>query len=317
MLSQQLFWDVSVEDRRKKLLPFFWTVIVKNGQLFGNRNYRNRVNVSNLYKISYPGYSEMLTGYADPLFIPNLRLPNRNSNVLEYIDGLENYKGKVAVFSSWNVFPFILNSSRSRFPINSGYTPMTAVEDDTATKVINEVQQNVLHKGHTRYDLLTFLSAKEYILRKHPSVVMLGFGETDECAHEKRYDLYLQKAHDVDRMIAELWYFIQTDPFYKNNTTLIITSDHGRGRSRGNWNTHGFWIAGSGETWMAILGPEIAPLGEIRQAGQSYQKQLAATIARYMEIDFEAGHPMANPLTIARLSAEKNSIPEVTVFTVK
>ena len=46
--------------------------------------------------------------------------------------------------------------------------------DDSAYKIINRIQKNSLIKSHTRYDLLTFCSAKEYISKKHPSVVFLG-----------------------------------------------------------------------------------------------------------------------------------------------
>ena len=92
--------------------------------------------------------------------------------------------------------------------------------------------------------MLTYLSTREYIGVHHPRIVFLGFGETDEFAHEGRYDLYLQQASNIDRMISELWYFVQTDPFYKNNTTFIITTDHGRGSSPSSWYTHGLFTKG-------------------------------------------------------------------------
>src|SRR6186997_2643623 len=34
---QEKFWDTNVVERRKKLMPFFWTTIVEKGQLYGNR----------------------------------------------------------------------------------------------------------------------------------------------------------------------------------------------------------------------------------------------------------------------------------------
>src|SRR6516164_5351091 len=71
-LIKQMYWDSTAELRRKKLMPFFWNTIATQGQLFGNRFYRNKVNVRNIFKISYPGYNEMLTGYPDPVFIPNI-----------------------------------------------------------------------------------------------------------------------------------------------------------------------------------------------------------------------------------------------------
>ena len=120
-LIKELFWSEDVEERKKKLMPFFWNVISKKGILAGNRQYGNEVNVSNLYKISYPGYNEILTGFADKKFIPNLPLWNKNTNILEYLNGCENYVGKVAAFSSWNLMSYIINEKHNHLPINSGY----------------------------------------------------------------------------------------------------------------------------------------------------------------------------------------------------
>ena len=64
-ISKALYWDASCEQRRKKLMPFFWSVIAKQGELYGNRKYQNNVNVANPYALSYPGYSELLTGNVD------------------------------------------------------------------------------------------------------------------------------------------------------------------------------------------------------------------------------------------------------------
>src|SRR5688500_8012322 len=49
-----VYWDASLLERRKKLLPFFWNILAAKGQLYGNRAYNNKVNVSNNYALSYP-----------------------------------------------------------------------------------------------------------------------------------------------------------------------------------------------------------------------------------------------------------------------
>ncbi|BAV04814.1 Metalloenzyme superfamily protein [Filimonas lacunae] len=292
-LTHQMYWASTPEARREKLMPFFWNVIARQGQLYGNRAWNNQVNVKNFYKISYPGYNEIFTGYADPRFNPNSPIANRNINVLEYINQQDAYKGQVVAFSSWNIMPYILNETRSHVPVNAGYENLE--EDTDSTNIlINQVQNQVAHKNNTRHDLLTYASAREYITQHHPKVVFLSLGETDEHAHHGEYDLYLQKANDVDHMIASLWYQVQTDPFYKNNTTFIITTDHGRGRNNNNWKTHGFWIKGSGETWIALLGAGITPSGEMKTPQQLWQKQIAATIAQLTGVSFQTRHSTGN-----------------------
>ncbi|MHA4812208.1 hypothetical protein ACX0G9_29200 [Flavitalea flava] len=294
-LTRQLYDDSTPNLRRSRLMPFFWNTIAQKGQLFGNRNFHNKVNVKNFYKISYPGYNEILTGHTDAFISPNLAINNRNTSVLEYLNNSLSFQGKVAVFTSWNVFPYILNETRSHLPVNSGYQKLDE-PGNLSADLIDSVQ-DIMPRSHTRQDLLTFLTAREYIGRHHPSVVFLGLGETDECAHAGRYDLYLQKASGADRIIAELWYAVQTDPFYRDSTTFLITTDHGRGSKSSTWSTHGFWAKGSGEIWLAMLGPDLKMEGEIKTSGQVYQKQFAATIALLMGDPSGEGHPPGKPIS--------------------
>ncbi|HTE12714.1 MAG TPA: alkaline phosphatase family protein, partial [Chitinophagaceae bacterium] len=243
-LLQDMYGGDAKEIRRKNLLPFFWTSIAHQGQLYGNRNYNNRADVKNFYKISYAGYNEIFTGYADPALVPNTPRFNNNANLPGYLNTLAPYKDKCVVFSSWNIFPYILNEGQNNLPVNSGYEHTDAT--DSAESIINEVQDSIHEKKSCRYDALTFLMAKQYMQQQHPKLMVIGFGETDEFAHSSRYDMYLQRANDIDRMIAELWYSVQTDPFYKNNTTFIITTDHGRGKKNNTWPGHHLFIKGSG-----------------------------------------------------------------------
>src|SRR5258706_1559 len=62
-------WSENPERRRELLMPFFWSTIKKDGQLYGNRSLGNKVNVINNQWFSYPGYNEILTGSADDVHI--------------------------------------------------------------------------------------------------------------------------------------------------------------------------------------------------------------------------------------------------------
>jgi hypothetical protein len=303
-IIRSLYWDADTLARRKKLMPFFWSVVAGKGQVYGNRVYGNNMDVTNSYKFSYPGYNEIFTGYPDSKFVPNTPVLNKNTNVLEFLNKQSHYHDSVVAFTSWNIFPFILNEDRSNIPVNSGYEPI-AEEDSQAVK-INQVQQLFPQKDNTRLDELTFIGAKNYIQLHHPKVALISFGEADEFAHHGHYDKYLQSMNQVDRMMAELWYYIQTDEFYKNNTTIIITTDHGRGFKTNTWTDHLFFIKGSKEIWMAVLGPDILPLGEIKTAQTIYQKQLAATIADLLGFEFKSEHKTGKSLHLPMKGADKS-----------
>jgi len=299
-LLNQIYWDDDLEIRRRKLMPFVWQTVKRQGALYGNRNYDNNVSVANLYRFSYAGYNEILTGFADPARIANRKKWNNNENLLEFLNNQPGYKNKVAAFASWNLFEYILNNQQGNFYLNCGYE---AIEHDslTDTEVLaNLVQRSAVNdQEHTRNDMLTFVTAKEYIQAKHPKVVFVGFGETDEFAHSGKYDEYLQSAHLFDEFIAQLWYLVNKDPFYKNNTSFIITTDHGRGNKAGNWFKHGLFTSGSSNTWLMTLGPLFETKGELTGSGEIFNDQLAQTIARSLGFNFTPLHPVGDPLTLS------------------
>ena len=305
-ILKQMYWHQDPLERRKKLMPFLWNVVSSKGQIYGNRNYGNRMNVTNRYKFSYPGYSEMFTGFADSKFVPNTPVPNANTNVLEFLHNRKDFAGKVVAFTSWNIFPYILNQKRSGFLVNSGYQDQNDVADTAISNLIDKVKHSILHKGNTRYDDLTYLAAREHIQNEHPRVTLIAFGEADEFAHHGQYDKYLQSIANTDRMIAELWYYVQTDPFYRNNTTFLITTDHGRGKKTHTWSDHLFLIRGSREIWMAVMGPDIQPLGEIKTKTLLYQKQIAATIAGLLQQRFICEHTVGEAIPIPRSTNQES-----------
>ena len=282
---EAMYGGGSEEEKRKKLMPFFWNVIAAKGQLYGNRKYNNNVNVANLFSISYPGYNEIFTGKPSISIYSNSKSLNLNKNIFEHLNTKAKYKDKIAVFTSWSVFPFILNEERSGVEINSGFENVQ--EENYNLKNVNAIQNSLVLKAEaTRNDMLTFVAAKEYLAAHRPSVFYLGLGETDEYAHSENYDMYLQKANDADKMIADLWHWVQCTDGYKNNTTFIITTDHGRGSKVSQWMSHGVFTKGSSQTWIALLGKNVNALGEMKFNNQLYQKQIAQTIAYFLGEEF-------------------------------
>ena len=111
------YWADNPGERRKKIMPFLWSVIEKNGQIYGNRYLGNKIDNANRYWFSYPGYNEIFTGYADTLINRNDYPPNPNITVLEFLNRLPKYKNKVAAFGAWDAFDRIINEGRSKVPV--------------------------------------------------------------------------------------------------------------------------------------------------------------------------------------------------------
>lgn len=288
ILFSNKYWSDDLDERRKKLMPFLWGTIGTKGQIYGNRAMGNFVNVTNKMWFSYPGYNEILTGSADDIAITsNDKINNPNTSVLEFIISQPAYKNKVASFTSWDAFPAIINTSRNKILVNSGIATYTAPNLTQSQVLLNELIGELPFLGETRPDALTFHLGFEYLKQNKPSVLYLSFDETDHFAHEGKYDLYLNAARYTDAFIGKLWSWLQAQPQYKDKTTLIITTDHGRGSAEsGQWRDHGQKVAGADQIWMAILGPDTPALGELKISGQLYQNQVAKTIAALLGFNF-------------------------------
>lgn len=287
---KERFWARTAEERRRRLMPFFWTTISDKGQLYGNRQYDNKVDCSNTMWFSYPGYNEILCGFADDERInSNKKIPNPNKTVLEFLNNQTPYKGKVAAFGSWDVFPYIINEERSKVPVNAGYENAQGEGLTDREKFLNDLQEEMprLWDG-VRLDAFTQYFALEHLKKHQPRILYVAYGETDDFAHEGKYDEYLESAQRTDQFIADLWNWAQSRDQYRNKTTFIITTDHGRGTMPiESWRSHGDEIRGASQIWIAIIGPDTPASGEQKQSVQLYQNQVAKTAAGFLGVDYK------------------------------
>ncbi|WP_439881891.1 sulfatase-like hydrolase/transferase [Pontibacter sp. MBLB2868] len=110
-----------------------------------------------------------------------------------------------------------------------------------------------------RADSLTLKKAKEILKTYQPGLVLINFMEPDGYAHAGNWEYYLRGISRSDDYVKELWDFLQNDPHYKNNTTLIITNDHGRHLDGidGGWKEHGDNCEGCQKISLLALGPDF------------------------------------------------------------
>jgi hypothetical protein len=291
------YWDDNQETRRHKLMPFVWETIAKNGELLGNRTFGNNVNVENKYWFSYPGRSEAFTGYYDSAVNSNDYPDNPNTNVLEFIDKDPAFHGKVVTFSSWDAVARILNRDRNGMLVNIIGEDIKGDNLTPAEKEANMAQHlypGIFGSGE-RFDVATYQLGKAYLQASHPRVIYFDLGENDEFGHAGDYGDYLDAAHYADAMFSDIWKTLQSDPYYKDNTDLLIFPDHGRGIGPG-WTSHGARTPHSDETYFLAMGPGIPANGEVKTAGQVLQAQYAQTIAALLGLHFTATHPVAAPV---------------------
>jgi hypothetical protein len=293
------FWAETVETRREKLMPFFWQVLMKNhGSIAGNRSLKSEVKTTNNHLFSYPGYSEIVTGEAhDDIIDSNKRIQNKFPSFLQFLQKKMNLNSnQVASFASWNVMNEIVTTDSNSFMVNAGFEEYQSKDADI--QKLSKMQfETPTPWDSVRHDYYTFRFAMSHLKNYHPRVLHIGLGETDDWAHDERYDLVINALHRTDNYFRELWQFLENDEQYKGKTSIIITVDHGRGNTEQDWGGHGKDTPESRYIWMAFISPDVKLRGEWKNSKTIYQNQIAATLCKLLGFDYagqngRAGKPI-------------------------
>ncbi len=142
-------------------------------------------------------------------------------------------------------------------------------------------------------DELTFFIAREVMREFSPRLMLVNFWDMD-VAHWGSYSLYLQAITKTDRLTGMLWEEIQSNPSYKDRTTMLVLPELGRD---GDINTaNGFLNHRSGDPscrnmWLLAMGAG-ASHGEIERP--VFHVDLAATTAELL--GFKAGEITGRPI---------------------
>jgi hypothetical protein len=301
---KQKYWNADPKVRRKLLFPFLWGTVATQGQLFGNQHEGSIAQVTNPMWFSYPGYNEMSSGVADPHIDSNEFGPNPNVTVFEWLNKTPEFAGQVEIFGTWSAFADIFNGERSKLPIRAGATLVDTKDMSPRGQLLTELYLTTTRlEGSDPFDSFLHVVLREHLKTHHPRVLFVGYGDTDTWQHVGRYDALLETAHSFDAFLADLWKQVQSIPEYKNSTTLIISTDHGRGSGPVEWKDHGVEEKGSQNIWIGVIGPDTPPLGARRNVPTVTQSQIAATIAALLGQDFRAFKPAAAPSLLEALRA--------------
>ncbi len=285
---RQKLWASTPEQRRQRLLPFFWGTLARDGVVLGNVEKGSAVMVTNRFRVSYPGYSEILTCRAqDDQIRGNNPIRNPRETALESARRQWGAsRSQVALFASWEVFRFIGESREGTITINAG---RQAASETPRLEDLSRLQDEALTPWDSaRHDYVTVEMAFEHLRKYKPRLLYIALDETDDWAHDRRYDRVLHMVQYVDQTLERLWRTLQSMPEYRDRTTLLVTADHGRGSRLDDWSKHGERVEGAEYIWMAAMGPDTPPRGEVTGAGTVYQRDAAATMLDLLGLDWRA-----------------------------
>ena len=291
------WWRESAAERRRAVMPFLWDTLVPAGVIYG---IGDRVRVTNTHNFSGPGYTELFTGaaradvttnddrrYAHPtLFEAVARQPGRRDT-------------DVAAFTSWTTQARLTATRAGLFTSQGPFEALPqALADDGRLGRLQVIETRVRHDDRSmRYDAFTHELALAWLTRYRPTLLHIGYGETDVEAHGRHYDRYLAMLHDTDRMLSELMQAVAADPELAGHTTLVVTTDHGRGATSRDWTDHGRDIGNAARWWFLASGAGVDVRGVV--SDPMTQSQVAATILQLLGLTAEAlTPPVAVPVAL-------------------
>ena len=110
-----------------------------------------------------------------------------------------------------------------------------------------------------RTDSETLEVSINHIRQFKPSLVLIHFKSPDSYGHGNQWDAYLESIGETDRLVMELWNYLQDDPFYKDQTTLFVTYDHGRhlDQVKDGFVSHGDYCLGCSHISLLAIGPDF------------------------------------------------------------
>lgn len=151
----------------------------------------------------------------------------------------------------------------------------------------------------TSPDELSLYIAQHLMARVAPKLLWITLHDID-VAHAGAYSLYTDAITRTDRICADLWKGIQSNPEYAGKTSMFILPDFGRDsdfEAGGNgFQHHRTGDALSRTTWMLALGPGIRENVAIDRMVESID--LVPTLAAILGCNaaFAKGRPLAEVL---------------------
>ncbi len=293
--------------RTAELLPNL-TELRKKGMFFSD------FKISNPVGVSFPAYADIFAGRRQEKIIGNATPePDRHSFFPTIFDvlfeGLHLSYNDLAIHASWSAICEVAGTAD--FYRSCGWKRGLGQARYLKPEVFKD----------SRSDMDTFFEFASEVPKRHPRFIFVHLVDADEEAHlhedaQEKLGLdygifnYHKSLHEEDYYVGRIWRLLQADPFYKDNTTLLVTTDHGRDNypSAKFWGGHGecrtihkkpTLCSGCTDIFALAVGPGLKPAN----VKTPYTHlNLAPTIAKLLGVEM----PTATGKPIAELTYRSN-----------
>jgi len=279
-------WQEFINNRPDKLLmhgdhapifKFLWDQKEKgNGVIVGNRHKKDRMTVSNIHNLSLPAYQSIFLGEATDCASNDCSSVSKETFLEKIKDELELDETQMGVFASWNRIGRAIEKTKGNIHSNIEFQKYIdpLYPNDEVFNWVNENQFKDVPLWHgSRFDKYTYALALRYLELHHPKFLYLSLVDSDEWGHLSDYYNYIQTLRQYDHWLEQLFERVKRIKGYGENTIIIVTTDHGRGKSRLLWPHHAAVIPSSKYVWM-YLWDSNGVLSQMKKNGEIDLKKM-------------------------------------------
>ncbi len=231
------------------VFPFLSGELSKQGPLYGDVLRGDTVTVANKAQNSLPGYQSIMAGATQPCFTNMCGRIKVETLQERLIQDLKLQPEQVATIASWEKISLAVEHVQGSHFINAGNRPLKLESNERSLEINQQQEADTPNWKDARYDKYTFAHAMNYLKSKRPRFLFISLNDSDEWGHKGKYEQYLATLRQHDAWIKELVTTLDELGDYGKQTTLIVTTDHGRGDGN-DWNDHGSGYPGSKSVWI-------------------------------------------------------------------
>lgn len=241
------------------------TMLGNDGVLIGDVRTGSRLQVEAALPKSLPSYQGMMLGHATDCESNNCARPSDETLPERVVRELGLDEHEVAVFGTWGPIAEAASSGRGGFTMSTGY------QDGDPPPW-----------GKSRWDHQTLGATVDHLREHDTRLVWMALGDADEWAHEGELERYLEAAKGSDTALTQLVSTLAARGVW-DDTTLIVTTDHGRGLGP-FWESHSRWDAAR-DVWLVASGPEVVRAGRVHARDDGTLSGLRPTIEHLLGLE--------------------------------
>lgn len=247
----------------------------------GDRKNGSEDTVSNTRLISLPAYQSIMAGKTTGCrsnSCGRIQVETLQENIL---GKLNLKKTEVATIASWEEIPNAVEHQEGHTFVNAGLREINEGKVDSTTTLLNKKQREDSPSWDGRKDEYTYAHAINYLRNNRPRFLFISLNDSDEWAHKGNYPQYIATLKGYDDKIKGLFATLAAMGDYGRSTTVIITTDHGRGNGN-RWKDHGTGSPESKYIWIYGRNPQKVEKSKVADAGGYTHLDIRPTIEKLM-----------------------------------